>query len=350
MINVLIASSYVGKNSYVKNLVDALVEECHVVTGIEPFWASNMQFDIIHIQYPEELFNWDPFYGENGLERLAIRLDYWQKRGAKLVVTVHDEKSHRGKNTDQTLFKMLYESSKGLVHLGNYSHKNINFDGILSEVIEHPLYIDLLDLEDKNKVKIKEYFTCLSIGAIRKKTERDFLLKSFREFRKKKPNSRLQICNFRIPSECVSFKVHPFKRLFFELKFRLKKQFYFFRGVDLLEHDLSNVRMKDLVLQSDVVISPRLDSLNSGIIYLALTLNKPVIGPRIGNMAEILTLLKCPSFIPNDEKTFVVGLDLLTDQQKVDQILSEYNLKRHHFSPSEVAKKHSSFYRKLLEK
>lgn len=349
---VLMVSSYIGKNTYVKNLVDALKSECFVATGIESFWCSNIPFDIVHIHYPEELFYWDSNYGEEGLHSLEKRIEYWKKLGSKIVVTIHDERAHRGKKDDKKLFKLIYENADGMIHLGRFSYENLGLSNGVSDVLPHHLYQDLIELKIDNPKSSpnKGETVFLSIGAIRKQAERSFLLNSFYLFRKNNKKSKLLICNFKLPSESIGFKSDPLRKIWYELAFRFKKFFFLWRNVYLLDHDISKEQMKGLVSQSDILITPRVDSLNSGIIFLALSLNKPVIGPSIGNMTEILDELGCPTYVPGDENTFVKALSFFLNEENVVTCAERYQRFVAICDVGVVAKKHVQFYESVINK
>ncbi|MFW5879824.1 MAG: glycosyltransferase [bacterium] len=55
----------------------------------------------------------------------------------------------------------------------------------------------------------------------------------------------------------------------------------------------------------DLVFIPRIDSMNSGILFLALGFGKVVIGPSVGNVQDVLKLTGNPIYIPNDKKSII---------------------------------------------
>jgi hypothetical protein len=60
------------------------------------------------------------------------------------------------------------------------------------------------------------------------------------------------------------------------------------------------------------VLIPRHEALNSGNVFLGFTFGKPVVGPDIGNIGEVLTLTGNPTFDPKCPRTVVDALAKLT--------------------------------------
>ena len=59
--NILIADNP-GLNSYVTSLIEAYKKaDINVICGLHNFFYSNFIPDILHIQWPEKLYNWNPF-------------------------------------------------------------------------------------------------------------------------------------------------------------------------------------------------------------------------------------------------------------------------------------------------
>lgn len=65
------------------------------------------------------------------------------------------------------------------------------------------------------------------------------------------------------------------------------------------------------VKAADAVFIPRYESLNSGNVFLGFTFAKPVVGPNIGNIGEVLRMTGNPTFDPKDPNTIVHAIEAL---------------------------------------
>lgn len=93
---------------------------------------------------------------------------------------------------------------------------------------------------------------------------------------------------------------------FFIKRFRQKHSSpkYLFTYNPLSAEDLS-LRMS----AADIVLVPRVDILNSGIVFLGLTFRKVIVGPAIGNIEEQLKELNYPVFNPNSMSSVTKALE-----------------------------------------
>jgi hypothetical protein len=344
---VLIASQYYSTNSYVKNIVDPLTELCEVVTGVEVFWVSNLIFNVIHIQWPEELFEWKELKTDD-LTRLKIRLEYLKKKGSKIAVTRHNEKSHRGYSLDQELYDLVFNFADCVVHLGSYSLNKFKGVDQKSVVIEHPLYSDLYQYcnpaKNRKELNLAEHsFIVLSVGKIRKKSEEKMVFSNFFKFRKKHPNSILLVLNPLKIYDLFPLKLNPVKKISKFILFNIKKFFLRFFGVILNSRVISDELMANYVNISNVIVLSRIDTLNSGVVFLGATFQKPVIGPRIGNILEALELTNNYSFNPHDEASLY--LELLKIKESPIHQKGAANIEI--LNPGLIAKKHFELYQEL---
>ncbi len=86
----------------------------------------------------------------------------------------------------------------------------------------------------------------------------------------------------------------------------------------------------------------RIDSLNSGSIYLGLTFKKIIVGPAIGNMKEVLEKTDAYSFNPENIDSLVNALEeaLKTDKDK-------YQVNLEAMYPKNIAKKWDELFANL---
>ena len=92
----------------------------------------------------------------------------------------------------------------------------------------------------------------------------------------------------------------------------------------------------------DVFVILRIDSLNSGSIYLGLTFKKIIVGPAIGNMKEVLEKTDAYSFNPENIDSLVNALEeaLKTDKDK-------YQVNLEAMYPKNIAKKWDELFANL---
>lgn len=116
---ILITSFYNSPNIYVKSIADALMkmENVEVLCSIDAFWNTNIHFDIIHIQWPEEVLFWKSPTVEL-LKNLKEKILYWKNKSSKIVVTRHNNLTHNSEELSESLYKMVYGFANAVIHLG----------------------------------------------------------------------------------------------------------------------------------------------------------------------------------------------------------------------------------------
>ena len=107
---VLIASEYNTKNSIIRSYVDGIRQLVKVESGVSTFWNSTLNFDIVHIHWPEQLFDWKCFE-QDELINLKTRLAYWKNTGAKIVVTRHNSIPYLNCRLNEELYDMVYRNA-----------------------------------------------------------------------------------------------------------------------------------------------------------------------------------------------------------------------------------------------
>jgi glycosyltransferase involved in cell wall biosynthesis len=288
---VLITSNYYSANTVVKSYADGISKLAEVVCSVDAFWQSNLKFDIVHMHWPEELLRWKKPTLES-LDKLEKRLAYWQSNNAKVVITRHNYEPHRNHNLNHRLYEIAYGFCVGVVHLGNFSKTQFEQDAEMKSknnvVIPHPHYLDVPNVVSKAEARkylgLKESdFVFLSFGAIRKKEEQDFLERGFKKLKLK--NKRLLITRSYYLKDKLTLRLKPIQWF----RFYLKKYWLAIFGITL---DNKN-RIHENELQyyfnaADVVVLPRINHLNSGVLYMAFSFGKPVVGPASGNIQEYL--------------------------------------------------------------
>ena len=283
------------------------VEGVQVQIGIEAFWSCDLQLDIIHIHWPESLFKWQEPDREE-LIKIESTLRNWRELGSKIVTTRHNITKHNNdtRNFD-TLYSLVYKYSQAVIHLGKYSikefavrYKEKEFVNQQRHVtIPHGIYTDNPDdisrddAREKLKINFSD-FALLAFGQIRAKEEKDLLKGAF---------EKIHISNKKLIVPRWSLPKKRWKRALEKVYYKLHPDYRF---------DWHMVPSEDIQLfmnAADVVIIPRIKNLNSGVLILAFTFGKVVVGTDFGVIGEILSETGNPTFAPDDISSVVCAIE-----------------------------------------
>lgn len=287
-------------NSIINNYLEGMSKYAEVVASASSFWTSNLKFDIINIHWPEVLVS-GMDYNDNLPGLLEARLKYWKGLGTKIVITYHNRLPHKQKHLDQKVYDLIYTNTDGFIHLGDASLKELSSISKLSEkqhiVIYHPNYLDIpnsISREDARKrlgLQMDD-IVFISFGNIRHQEEEDFLIEAFSKLDNRSKKKKLIIVNALSLAKRTG-KAFPITRFKYELwKKKLAKRNIIIEENPYIGDDYIQIYMN----AADVIISPRLYNLNSGIIFLAFSFKKIVIGPDTGNIGEFLDKQNNPKF------------------------------------------------------
>lgn len=301
---VLITSSLSSVNSTINDLYQHLSPYVKIQASVESFWdkAPSLSYDIIHIQWPEELFSWRPI-ADADLKKLIKQLEWWKDKGSKIIITRHNVHPHVLNDLYKVVYKIIYEKVSAIVHFSEVSIKNFNsiYDGDLAEleiihrVIYHPMYDGVENncsrKEARDFLKIKgDKRVILIFGAIRSKDEQDFALSVF--------NSLDETNKFMIVPRWFSLPNHNVLQ---KLAAKINTFFNMFSKDTILQDYLVPESEIQLYMNaSDIVFIPRFEVLNSGVIMLAFSFNKVVVGPSTGSIGELLELSNNPVYQVGD--------------------------------------------------
>jgi hypothetical protein len=91
------------------------------VVGVNNFDWDYARYDLVHLQWPEELCGWEP-PSPSRIAEISARLDRWNAQG-RLVLTVHNVRPHRRGDDPryQELFEAVYERVPVLAHFTEVS-------------------------------------------------------------------------------------------------------------------------------------------------------------------------------------------------------------------------------------
>ncbi|MGY5352966.1 hypothetical protein ACXGQW_10480 [Wenyingzhuangia sp. IMCC45533] len=273
-------------------------------------------YDIVNIHWPEALFKWLEPTDEQLLE-FEKHLSQWNKY-SKIISVMHNEYPHyqNTKNYNR-LYKLIYNNSHGIVHLGFYSKRKYSKIYLKSKhvVIKHPLYFNTIPntispKEAKEKIKIGlDDKVVLVFGNLRSSAEEEKMLRVFKRLKVKRKRLVVPRMYFHHLSH-----LNKFSREIVKLYYKLHPH-YKFQTSYVPDNEIQNY-----LQASDLLWIVRTESLNSGNIFLGWTFSKKVLGPRIGNMKEILNKAKAVTYDPNDmgETSEIMKNMLLSDFEELD--------------------------------
>ena len=186
-------------------------------------------------------------------------------------------------------------------------------------------------------------FIYLSYGKIRYIEEEQQLIDSFKLMRNK--NEKLVVIGTKLFSKKPSLYKKPLKRIVFEVQLFKHKR----RGVLFYNKRLSDIEQNYWLSAADVMISPRIRSLNSGIVLLAFSYGKPIIGPDVGNIGNILKFNNNPTFIPNDISSISDVLRKVKNQQFIEKVVfKNFNYLNTNCNSEHISSSHYSLYKTIL--
>lgn len=347
---ILFTSSYRSPNYYLKTIADQmlLMDSVEVTCSIDAFWHSNASFEIIHIQWPEELIFWQ-LPSDKILEELQERIFFWRSKGVKIIATRHNNVPHISNDLSQELYDVIYNQSDAVIHLGNYSKTNLSNNKNINVVIQHPNYNEFYDQtisksEAKKQIDFPENATMvLSLGAMRSQKEEKQLINAFSLYRKKDKNAFLVICNAIFPNSRIGYRINPLERVKWDIQLRRFKK----NNVIFGPHKLSDDILTNYMCAADVVVAPRVNSLNSGVVFLGFTFGKPVVAPNIGNIKEIMEKTGNPTFSPGDINSFSDAIQYASNN--VNLSIENKKFSDNILKAEMIAKDHFELYMKLIK-
>lgn len=313
-------------------------------------------YSIVNIQFPEAIFDWKMPTQEQLLE-LEDYFVQWKKH-SKIVYTMNDLKKHSNNAPMfDKLFQLVHKYADGVIHLGTFSlneYSSLFSDKCQHKVIYHPIYASLAkeDFKILNIQRIIPFdlngkYIISAIGSIRSRKEMRLILKIFKNIEIK--NKVLIVPRMSQFATIPKFIPYRYRKLYRNIAdkinfYSIRSEEYFVGNV-FLEYDY----LVDLVQKSSLLIIPRVDNLNSGNLFLGLTFDKKMLVPSVGNLSEILTLFKVPSFDFKkiNKRTVNEFILSITNKPYYDSIGYEQNISKFH--PSVIGAEHDVFFKFLIE-
>ena len=346
-------------NPYVSVIMDGLARAgCPVESGTDKFWhAARFDHDIVHVQWPETLFDWRV---PTAIELLFLRRRLkGVKQRAKLVYTRHNEVSHHANASNasilQELYSLLQTECDVMIHLDDASRATCLANPVLSDkthvVIPIPVYDELyapyanLDpAASRRKLGLPLHKNIvLAFGNFRFEREKQLVSDAFLGLHDR--HTLLLAPKWHRARDYEFNPRHPM------LLLRSARQavWSWWNGLILgAKKTVSDEEVAACFSAADVVFIQRLDDLNSGNIPMAFLYGKVAVGPDAGNIGSILKAMGNPVFDPQNQGSVTSALRQALDLSKTDLGVRNRQFALTHWSTLQVAEAHASLYRSLL--
>ncbi len=284
-------------NPYVLQLTHALERHRKIQSvqhGTSWLFLSDVNFDLIHVQWPESLFSFsEPSLSE--LRELKRALDRWKSQDTALVATVHNEHPH-GQDTDrfQELYRLIYDRADGLIHLGEaslrivrrrYAEEVANTKEVVIPHGNYEFFPNQISQEQaRERLNLPHNSPILlAFGALRSRKETRLLRKGFSDSYR---GEEMLVVAARLPHRPLRDWRHIPTRLLFWLH----------PQIQLHESYIPSEEVQIYLNAADVLVLARIDALNSGNVTLGWTFGTVVVGPETGVIGEMLNQTDSPTY------------------------------------------------------
>ena len=347
--NILIVTDPAGENPFFKELIHELEQyvDISITINLDEFWNPTKDYDIVHLQWPEELFLWK-VPDDNQLTIYKECLDKW-KKNAKIIWTVHNASPHDYDNlTGHNMYSFLIERCDVILHLEKSSVGIIKelYRHTISNQTEHTIIPHGMFESYENKVtrqQARQYFgfrekdfVILIFGRVRKESEKQLIFKINKLTKIR--NKKILISNWTYNE--VPRNLRRIRKLFFLLSGRYKVGQKFVKKNEIQYYFNA----------ADILLIPRVESLNSGILLLGFYFSKVVVGPGVGNIKDILEKTKNPIYNPDNEKSIINAIKeamRLSQESRKGQENFEYAINE--LSWKKIAPQYYNLYKSVIQ-
>lgn len=314
------------------------------------------RWDIIHLHWPEynvrsqlpDISRTD-MLKEYHFKKVISSLEKKRSEGAKIILTVHNEKPHKSSSGmfDQ-FYKDIYQLADAYIHMGRFSEKMVKdkyqeaVRGKKHFVIPHGDYSyfpdDLKRSECRERLEIDDHEKLLlTFGAIRSKEELELGIDAFQNAGVK--NSTFLIAGS-FPNPYRSQPEHYITRKKLYLN-------WFNRHIKTEEKVIAPEDVQVYLKAADLLFIPRFDTLNSGNIALGFTFGKVVTGPGYGVIGEILQDTYNPVFDPVDLQSVSDAIQEGFTLAEAGHGIKNKEYANHHMKWKQIAKDTMKAYQSL---
>ena len=148
---IVYTASGTSDNPFVRLLADG-IRACgyEVVCSVEEFRSNAADYDIVHLQWPEELFRWKA-PAPADVDTLEQQLQTLKNNGIPLIYTRHNTLPHHGNPLVAEAYGLVERYADAIVHLGDCSLREFTAAHPDSEqlqvMIPHHIYEGLYDMD-----------------------------------------------------------------------------------------------------------------------------------------------------------------------------------------------------------
>lgn len=325
---------------FITEVIKSYNSLCTVETSFEDFWLNKGTYDVIHLHWPEYLFKWKL---PTDIELLLLEkvLKNWQEKGTKIVITRHNYLPHSpNPERFETLYEVIYKTVDAVIHLGAYSIKEykIRYDGLLPKKqvqahIPHPIFTNYPNTVTKSEARQhlnigKDTVVMLVFGEVRKASEKNLVLEAFDAIDTKDKLLIAPGWKFSKTKEPInSLKWLKVKK---SKKYRITKEF------------ITKQRVQYYFKAANFVFLPRIDTLNSGVPFLAAVFNTPVVGCNTGNITQVLKENGMPCFSLKNSSQLA---EVIKSVDKIDSKQQHYGNMIEAAMSLVIGKKHLSLFK-----
>lgn len=323
-------------NPFVRSLIEGLKNEgCSVDCDLDRFWTDYEKYDIIFLQWPEEIFLWNK--NKINIEKLSIHFSLLKKKNKKTVVTCHNLHPHNNDELTTKLYNLVYSKVDAIHHMGTYSYNVLKekYPDAFHFIIPHHIADEMWNRKSKisecrKKLNIPDNNIVISaFGAFRNQDEVNLFLNMAKDVGQKgitylAPRIPIgKLYNGRWINKSLNY-------IFNYLKYKKLKIKY--AGF------LSSEELDEWLCASDIVFIQRKEILNSGNVALAFSAHKVVVGPDVGNVGEILNETNNYAFNPqNRDLVYQVVKKAINDCRKSGNIgNNNYEYARKNWNTSKI--------------
>lgn len=310
-------ASGLADNPYVRMLAEGL-RRCgqEVVCSADALWDDPAAYDLVHLQWPEEVFGWQ-YPSRERVAAFRRQLELLRERHVPVVYTCHNALPHRGDDHLREAYRVAETLADAVIHLGMRSR-----DAFLEaypataqrlEVIPHHIYegaydYDLPRGEARRRLGIApDRFVILAFGAFRHAAERRMVWKAFRGT----DLARKYLLAPRLwPYTLHGGHRQGFKRLVCRTLYAAAHaaEGLLHGRITWPEELVPDTELSACFAAADVVLIQRSGILNSGNVPMAYAFGRVAAGPDEGNIGELLRDAGNPTFDPADPRSVAAAL------------------------------------------
>lgn len=347
-------------NPFVGQLAAALrsVAGCEVTCSAREFWDNAQNYDVIHLQWPEALFDWH-WPSPEQLAALEERLQKLKAQGIGIVYTRHNASPHAGNPRVMQGYRLVEQYADAVVHLGEYSRQSYSQENPpteqLQEVIPHHIYegeynTQFSSAAGRRALGVPEdAFVVLAFGTFRHKQERQLMRKAFCGFGQKH--------KFLLAPRYFPYSYHSrwrtgLRGLMARVAYLAVRSVTWFTSWRITSPAelIPDAELPWYLAAADVVFIQRTDILNSGNVTLAFAFGKVVAGPDCGNIGEMLRTTGNPTFDPRRPETAAEALNQAASLARKGHGAANSDYATQHLSPARIAAMYGAVYETLHER